>query len=288
MNKYGICTSSSSKYTILDEIGNHFLDHAIELVKAGKKFVLVCDNIDWEERVHDMRSDHQNKSVHAVATTLVFDRVKSDYLPDNGSQQQLQNTDLNRLVEMSGEDLECLRLRYRVFIVRHLKEHFKCFNKIDKLLPEKTYCSHREDMSKKSDVITMPILMKDEKKYSDCVSILDTFEDWVHKIYSAADRCTTTSITNDESSPSVADLIPEGSNARPDQPASHIPPQAAENDPLLGVQIPCYGDQLTRVRLAGAKDLRAGCHSPRQRIDHIYPYRIVDWHSKRSFLKVSI
>ena len=51
--------------------------------------------------------------------------------------------------------------------------------------------------------------------------------------------------------------------------------------------MPCYGDQLTRVRLAGAKDLRAGakdlragCHSPRQRIDHIYPYRIVDWHSK--------
>ena len=218
MNKYGICTSSSSKYTILDEIGNNFLDHAIELVKAGKKFVLVCDNIDWEERVHDMRSDHQNKSVHAVATTLVFDRVKSNYLP---SQQQLQNTDLNCLVEMSGED------------------------------------------------------------------ILDTFEDWVHKIYSAADRCTTTSITNDESSPSVANPIPEGSNARPDQPASHIPPQA-ENDPLLGVQIPCYGDQLTRVRLAGAKDLRAGCHSPRQRIDHIYPYRIVDWHSKRSFLKVSI
>ena len=57
------------------------------LVKAGEKFVLVCDNIDWEERVYDTRSDHENKSVHGVATTLVFDLVKSDYLPDNGSQQ---------------------------------------------------------------------------------------------------------------------------------------------------------------------------------------------------------
>ena len=26
------------------------------------KFVYVVDNIDWEERVHDMREHHQNKS----------------------------------------------------------------------------------------------------------------------------------------------------------------------------------------------------------------------------------
>ena len=53
-------------------------------------------------------------------------------------------------------------------------------------------------MSKKSDVITMPILSKDEKKYSDCIDVLDKFEDWVYNIYSAAGRCTTTGITNNE------------------------------------------------------------------------------------------
>ena len=48
---------------VLDEIGKHFLEHAVELVKSGKKFVYVVDNVDWEERVHDMRAIHQNKSV---------------------------------------------------------------------------------------------------------------------------------------------------------------------------------------------------------------------------------
>jgi predicted O-methyltransferase YrrM len=61
MNKYG-----------------HFLDRAVELVKAGNKFVYVVDNIDWEEKVHDMRSSHQNKSVRAVATSMVFTRVPSN------------------------------------------------------------------------------------------------------------------------------------------------------------------------------------------------------------------
>ena len=68
LNKYGFCLSSSKKYVVLDEIGKHFLEHAIELVKSGKKFVYVVDNIDWEEKVHDMRAVLQNKSVHAVAT----------------------------------------------------------------------------------------------------------------------------------------------------------------------------------------------------------------------------
>ena len=41
-----------------------------------------------------------------------------------------------------------------------------------------------------------------------------------------------------------------------------------------------------RVRLAGANDLEAGCHTPQDRLDYLYPFRIVDWHAKRSFVKV--
>jgi hypothetical protein len=72
----------------------------------------------------------------------------------------------------------------------------------------------------------------------------------------------------------------------PDQPASHIPPVASSSDPMQNVKIPCYGDQLSRVRFAGAKDLRSGCHTPKDRFDHKYPFRIVDWHTKSSLLKV--
>jgi hypothetical protein len=45
------------KYNILDEIGNHFMDLAVQKVQEGKTFVFVLNNIDWMEKVHDMRSD---------------------------------------------------------------------------------------------------------------------------------------------------------------------------------------------------------------------------------------
>ena len=42
------------KYNVQEEIGKHFLDQAIQLVKEGKTFVFVIDNIDWMLKVHDM------------------------------------------------------------------------------------------------------------------------------------------------------------------------------------------------------------------------------------------
>ena len=59
--------------------------------------------------------------------------------------------------------------------------------------------------------------------------------------------------------------------------------------PLVDVKIPCFGDQLASVRLAGAKDLRAeaGCHTARDTLDHLYPFRIVDGALKGVFLRYS-
>ena len=214
LNKYKIFTSSSLKYTILKENGDNFLDRAMKLVKAGTKFVLVCDNIDWEEKVHDMRSDHQNKSVHAVATTLVFNRVPSDHLPDNGPQKVLKETDMSKVVGLTTDEIECRKGRYRTIIAQHLKEHFSGFKNINEYIPLKTDCPYSDEMSQQSHVIAFPVLMKDEKKYSDCVDALDTFEDWVHTLYSIPES---TADTADETSSSEDSFLP-GSTliSRPD------------------------------------------------------------------------
>ena len=131
---------------------------------------------------------------------------------------------------------------------------------------------------KKSVITTLPVLMKDEKKYSDCVDVLDQLEEWTHQIYDASGLC-----TNIQSTPENAPAI--ASSTQPDRPRAHIPSVATNTDPLKDVKIPCFGDELTRVRFAGARDLRSGCHTAKQRLDHLYPYRIVGWHTKRSFLK---
>ena len=253
-------------------------------MKSGHKFVFVLDNIDWEEKAHDLRSNNQHKSVHAVATTIVFDRIPSDNLPGDGPQRDLGKSDVRELVAVTDAELDAIRSRYRILLAKYLFEHFPEFRVLQHHIPSTTDCMYSEQTCLKSEVIPMPILMKDEKKYSECVDVLDQLETWTYDIYAAAGMCSVSSTPSND--PDVPSSPAVGHHSRPDQPASHIPPAESTDDPLLGVKIPCFGDQLTRVRLAGAKDLRAGCHTARQRLDHLYPFCIVDWHTKRSFLKV--
>ena len=108
--------------------------------------------------------------------------------------------------------------------------------------------------------------MKDEKKHSDRVDVLDQLEQWTEDVSKAR------SIYNfDHSWPTVSHPIVQVPT-QPDHPRSHIPPVIV--------------DEFTRVKFAGAGDLRSGCHAPK-RLDYLYPYRIVGWHTKMSFLKVN-
>ena len=188
MNKYGFCLSTSKKHVILDDIAQHFLDRAVHLVKAGKKFVYVVDNIDWEEKVHDMRQDYQNKSVHAVATSIVFSRVSSNQLPDNGPQKDIQKCNVREVVSMSAEELKDIQHRYRMFVARLLIEKFSELASLNSLFVSEIELKHEHSdvTANKSEIMTLPILMKDEKKYSDCVDMLDQLEEWTHDIYKAS------------------------------------------------------------------------------------------------------
>ena len=140
------------KYSLLDEIGGHFLDKAVELVRKGRKFVFVLDNIDWDVKVNDMRSDNQNKSVHAVATSLVFDRVPSDHLPDCGPQRNLECCDMRRLTSLTDVEKACTRERYKILLARILCEFFPAFRFLSDLVPTHLPCQYQGEMSMRSDV----------------------------------------------------------------------------------------------------------------------------------------
>ncbi|CAB4020258.1 Hypothetical predicted protein [Paramuricea clavata] len=87
-----------------------------------------------------------------------------------------------------------------------------------------TNCAHAEEMARKSEVMTMPVVMKDEKEYADIVEVLDQLEKWTHEIYTAAGMCSSDPESSDDTTnPTV------GTTSRPDQPGSHVPPAASES-----------------------------------------------------------
>ena len=53
-------------------------------------------------------------------------------------------------------------------------------------------------------------------------------------------------------------------------------------------KLPFIGDQLTRVRLQGAKSLVAMTNNPADRFDEIGPFFCALWHTKQDFLEVTV
>ena len=136
-----------------------------------------------------MRSDKQNTSVHAVATSIVFDRVSSDHLLDNGPQKSLAESDMRDLIKLTGEDNRCTRERYKIFLGKILCEVFPSFEFLKSVVPAKTPCRYQDEMGTESVVVPLPVLMKDEKKYAEVIDVLDQLEAWLHDLYSKAGLC---------------------------------------------------------------------------------------------------
>ena len=134
------------KYTVPEESRKHFLDRAVQLLKEGKTFVLALDNIVWDVKVHDMRSDQQNRSVHAVATGMVFDRISSSKIPDNGPKKNLNDCNLMDLLTLSVQENQSMRERYKIFLGRNLCESFPAFNFLIDVLPAHTACQYSAEM----------------------------------------------------------------------------------------------------------------------------------------------
>ena len=76
-----------------------------------------------------------------------------------------------------------------------------------------------------------------------------------------------------------------GVASRPDQPGAHAKKNDS-NDHTRQVEVPFGGDQLTRIRFAGAKDLRRGCHTAKDRLEHCSPFTIEMFHTKMAFVQV--
>ena len=274
--------SHQSKINLLDEIGGHFADEAIVMAKKGVKMQGTGDNWDFRIMAHDMRKDSQNKDMHYFASNLVFDRVPT---PDNLSvtpKHDIKSLENSAFLLTAAESKKLLE-DYKVIICRILTKYLPAFSVFKNIVPTHIDHAYQDEMSKKSVIVPLPIQMKDEKNYADVVDILSSYEDAIEDIYVKA------GVIKKPDNSQIGKLKENttSSHSRPDQPGAHVTSEDS-NDHMKGISVPFGGDQLTRVRFAGAKDLRAGAHTAKDRFDHCSPFKIELWHTKASFLQVKI
>ena len=178
----GFSLSHQSKTNILDMIGNHFSDSVVDAVKDGKKLQGTGDNWDMKIRAHDMQSTHQNEDIHYFASNLIVERVPCQNVSATSPRKDIRT--LPNSAFLLNNDEECkLREDFKVLVGRVLVSSIPSLAFLKSVIPEHIHHIYEEEMSKKSVNVPLPMQLKDEKKYSDVVDILDYYEDELENIY---------------------------------------------------------------------------------------------------------
>ena len=266
--------SFERKSFLLDLLGGHFAEKIIDAVKNGKKCRGSGDNWDTIIRRAHMTKDIQNEDLHLFASNIIVNRINFDHLQNESPKRDLK-TAPNEIFTLNIQDLKVLKENFKVLVSRILIEFLPKFKFLSRVTPRHIKHRFSNEMSQKSTIITLPIIDANEASYNDCAKILRTYEKWIFDIYKKA------GLIARRPAPENPGLLEV--EARPDQPGAHMIDD--KNDPMREMKIPFSGDQLTRVRFAGTKDLLAGAHTPSDRFEHCSPFKVAEFHTKASCLQ---
>ena len=272
----GVCLSYSSRDILLNLLGGHFMDKTIQRLKEGTRFRGSGDNWDMKIIMKQMRKDAQNEDLHLFASNLIANRVSFAALQNESPIGKIEDFQLRQAL-LCHEEWHSYTKSCKVLVLRCLIEFLPAFSIFKNVYPK--HIAHRfsSEMSKKYSFATLPIIDADERRYQDCVLILRTYEKWIWELFSKAGI-----VTGEIPDINVnEELLSE--TAAPGQPRAQV--VFTKDDPMKENKIMFAGDQLTRVRFAGAKDLLSGSHTPTDRLEHCSPFKPVMWHTKASLVQ---
>ncbi|XP_052675768.1 uncharacterized protein LOC128157314 [Crassostrea angulata] len=120
------------------------------------------------------------------------------------------------------------------------------FENLKRQIPVHIPHEYSQKMSTRSEVFPLPIMFCNESKHEDCMGIMDSYENQLTRLFENA---------------------------------------FGNIDALRRYGVPVGGDQLTRVRLQEAKNIRSLAVTPERRYDDLHPIVCEMWHSKQDFLE---
>lgn len=158
-----------------------------EKIGQGRDGKINGDNLDIYLRTNDIRLESKNRDCHFFASDFIFDRINTENLEDTHSIGDINNVDWKNFVPSAEEDT-LYKDSLKVLLGRIMVKYFPKFDWLGSILPDHISHALQNTMSQKSEVYWLPVQMKNEANYSDCVQIMKTYETQILEWYTKSGR----------------------------------------------------------------------------------------------------
>ncbi|XP_052809488.1 uncharacterized protein LOC128237953 [Mya arenaria] len=183
----GITLSHSGLLSTMDTISGHFKTELIDAIKERKQFRIVGDNINFQLGVaHARKSSGKIRHMeHWFGSTSIVQNMSFDYLSDQSPQCDLRILPVASFL-LADDNWKYLIDDMNRPVARTLTEFFPWLKFAKKAANEDILGEHSQLLHEKNKVIPLPIMAKNEQKYSDVVDILDSYESLVNSVHISA------------------------------------------------------------------------------------------------------
>ena len=164
--------------------------HAVPLeqwISDGTIFKFWGDNVDKKKQVRDVRSDNQGKMVHMYSLLVGRSRVPGTSLSCTGQVAELSSM-LPTSFLPNQNDVHCMKKNLVILVSRILTKYMDGLSPFAKAIPAHITHMHTTEMSKKSEVVVLDVLMKNEAKSSDMIDIMRKMQDYLGEDFPTQSR----------------------------------------------------------------------------------------------------
>ena len=175
-----VCGSYSGTLKFIEEISTYHAAHLQKWINEGTVFKFWGDNVDKKLKVRDVRSDHQGGDMlHMYSILVARSRTQASLLPHTGQ--------LSTLTEVPGkfflpscDDLSKLKSNLVILVSRIITDQLFSYRKV---VTKHILHPYSKEMTEKSEVLVLDVLMKHEAVNKDMIDIMRKLQSYLGTDY---------------------------------------------------------------------------------------------------------
>ena len=177
-----MCVSYPATLRLMESVSELHTIPIQKWINEGALFKFWGDNVDKKRRVRDLRTDHQGEMLHMFSLLVGRSRTPCPELPFTGQVSKLTEVPADYFLPQQS-DIVAVKNNMVTLIGRILTQYFPALAPLSKVVPKHIPHQYSYQMSQKSDIAVLDVLMKNEILRSDMLDIMQVLQDYLGKNY---------------------------------------------------------------------------------------------------------